>query len=152
MSSILSKSLRILTVLVLVLAMCFSIVGCDKNRKDIKETDQICVSGAYVESFMYVFTDEAFVDEMVKVFENLKYEDTDESVDMMTAGKVFSFTFSNGNDTLARFIVDSNNTMTFEAGTQCYKIVSEFDFEHIKALVNEQIDTVSGSSATSDEA
>lgn len=83
---------------------------------------------------------------------DLQYEKTDENVDMMTVGEVISFTFSKGNETLARFIVDINNVMTFASGTQCYKTVSDFDFEHIKLLVKEQTLAVSGADATSDGA
>lgn len=152
MSSILIKSVKALIALVLVICMCITISGCDNNTKDIEGADQICVSGSYVESWMYVFTDQSFIEEMVNIYDGIKYEETDESVDMMTANGVYSFTFSKGNDTLARFIVDSNNIMTFEAGTQCYKIVSDFDFAHIQSLVNEQIKSVSGNTATPDEA
>ena len=152
MSSILSKVCKVATAIMLVFCTCFSFTGCASDTKNIKDVDQICVSGSYVESWMYVFTDEAFIDEMVQVYNGIKYEETTESVDMMTSNGVLSFTYSKGNDTLARFIVDSNNIMTFEAGTQCYKIVSEFDFEHIQSLVNEQIEIVSGTIATPDEA
>ena len=152
MNLILSKLCRVATAFALVLCICLSVTGCANKTDNIKDVDQICVSGSYVESWMYVFTDEAFVEEMVKVYNGLQYEETDENVDMMTAGEVLSFTYSNGNDTLARLIVDSNKVMTFEAGTQCYKIVSDFDFEHIKSLVDEQTLAVSGTSATDDEA
>ncbi|MBQ8538428.1 MAG: hypothetical protein IJ433_02110 [Ruminococcus sp.] len=151
MSSILSKMCKVSTAIALVLCICMSFAGCVSKTDNIKDVDQICVSGSYTESWMYVFTDKGFIDEMVTVYNDLQYEETDENVDMMTAGEIYSFTFSKGNDTLARFIVDSNNVMTFEAGTQCYKIVSDFDFEHIKSLVEEQTLAVSGADATSDE-
>ena len=138
MNSISSNILKKLCAMMLCVCMVLSISACTKNTKDIEEVDQICVSGSYAESWMYVYTDEDFINEMVDIFNGIEYEETEESVDMMTAGEVLSFTFSKGNDVQTKFIVDKNNFFTFEAGTQAYKITSDFDFDYVKGLVDEQ--------------
>ena len=138
MNLISNNILQRLCALALCVCLLLSITACSKSTKEIEEVDQICVSGSYAESWMYVFTDEAFVDEMVEMFNSLKYEKTDDTVDMMTVGEVLNFTFSNGNDAQANFIVDKNSVFTFKAGTQAYKITSEFDFDYVKSLVDEQ--------------
>ena len=118
--------------------MILSITACSKNTDDIEDVDQICVSGSYAESWMYVYTDEDFVNEMVDIYNSMKYEKTDETVDVMSEGEVLFFTFNNGNVEQAKLIVDKNSVITFEAGTQSYKITSEFDFDYVKGLVYEQ--------------
>lgn len=138
MNLILSNKFKRLCAITLCFCVMFSLSACTKNTENIDSVDQICVSGSYSESWMYVYTDEEFIGEMVDIFNSVKYEKSDEAVDMMTQGEVFSFTFSNGNEQKAKFIVDKNLVFTFEAGTQSYKIVSDFDFDYVKELVNEQ--------------
>ena len=133
-----NKILRALCLLVLCAVIVLSTTACAQRTEELGNVNQICVSGAYVESWMNVFTDEKFIDEMVKFYDSIKYEETDENVDVNTAGEVFSFTYSQGNKVKTKFIVDKNGVMTFEAGTQCYQIVSDFDFDYIKGLVDEQ--------------
>ncbi len=154
MSLTLNKTLKSTLAVVLVVCMMFVFSGCEvtKNTKNIHDVDQICVSGSYVESWMYIFADAEFVDEVVGIYNSVKYTETDEKVDLISAGEILSFTFSNGSETLAKFIVDSNSIMTFEAGSQNYKIVSEFDFDYLKALVNKQIDKANLPDSTPDEA
>lgn len=151
MNSTLSKIFKAAIALMLSVCLCLPFAGCTKNTKNVKNVDQICVSGSYAESWMYVFTNQDFIDDMVEVFNNIKYEKTDETVDMMTVDDVLFFTFSNGNSTLSKLIVDKNGIMTFEAGTDCYKIVSDFDFDYVKELVNKQIDAMSSPVATPDQ-
>lgn len=138
MNLISSNILKRICVLMLCVFMLISITACSKNTEDIEEVDQICVSGSYVESWMYVYTDKDFVNEMVDIYNSIQYEETDEDVDVMTEGEVLFFTFNKGNDQQAKFIVDKNSVFTFEAGTQCYKITSEFDFDYVKGLVDAQ--------------
>lgn len=152
MSSTLNKTLRAVVSLVLCVCICFAFTACTRNTKNIKGADQICVSGALFESWMYVFTDEEFVAEMVEIFNDAEYEKSDVAVDMMTAGECLSFTFSKGNDTLTKFIVDKSGNFCFEAGTQAYRLVSDFDFSYVKGLVDEQIDAINGGTSTPDEA
>lgn len=152
MSSTLSKVFKTVLALVLAVCLCIPLAGCTRNTKNIEDIDQICVSGAYTESWMNVFTDDTFINDMIEVYNAVKYEKTDEVIDLMTAGDVYFFSFSNGNDTLAKFIVDKNGIMTFEAGTECYKIVSDFDFSYIQEIVQKQVDASSNKEATADEA
>ncbi len=152
MSSTLNKTFKAVVSLVLCVYVCFAFTACTKNTKNIKNADQICVSGALYESFMYVFTDEAFVAEMVEIFNDAKYENSDVAVDMMTAGECLSFTFNDGNDTLTKFIVDKSGNFCFEAGEQSYHIVTDFDFDYVKGLVDEQIEAINGGASTPDEA
>ncbi|MBQ7133362.1 MAG: hypothetical protein IJO20_02600 [Ruminococcus sp.] len=151
MSLTLNKVLRAVVSVLLCVCICFAFSACTKNTKNIKGADQICVSGALYESFMYVFTDEVFVDEMVTIFNDAKYEISDTPVDMMTPGECLSFTFSKGNDTLSKFIVDKSGTFCFVAGEQSYKLVTDFDFDYVKGLVDEQIKALNGTEATPDE-
>lgn len=154
MNSTLIKSLRIAVITVLCLCMGLTFSACNSEApKNLDEADQICVSGSYLESWMYVLTDEAFVTEMAEIFSDIDVEESEESVDMMTIDNVLSFTFSNGNDTISKVIVDSSNHLCYEAGGQAYVITSDFDFSYVKSLVDEQIDAVNASfNATSDEA
>lgn len=139
MNLISSNILKRLCALILCVCMLLCITACgEKNTKNIKDVDQICVTGSYTESWMNVYTDEAFVNEMVEIYNSVEYVETDKDVDVTTAGEVLFFTFNNGNDEQAKFIVDKNSVFTFEAGTQCYEITSEFDFEYVKSLVDEQ--------------
>lgn len=153
MSLILSNAFKRVVAFVLCVLLCLSLSSCTNSTKDINEVDQICVSGSYAESWMYVFTDETFIDEMVSIFNGIEYEKTDASVDMMTVGEVYSFTFSKGTETQEAFIVDKNNNFVFEAGGQVYSIVSEFDFDKVKSLVEGQISNVTNATtSTPDEA
>ena len=139
MSSILNKSLRVLLCCVLCVCICLSLTACTRNTKNISDVDQICVTGAVYESWMYVVADETFVAEMVEIYNGLKYEKTDTQNDMSTEGECYSFAFNNGNETLAKFIVDKSGNFSFEPGGQAYHITSDFDFEHIKDLVDEYV-------------
>lgn len=139
MNSTLNKTSRALVSALLLICLCFLMTACSKNAtKDINGADQICVSGSYAESFMYIVTDEDFIQRMTDIYNSLEYEETDETVDMMTVGEVVSLSFNKGNENLGTLIVDKNNIMTFEAGTQCYRITSQFDFDEMKALVDAQ--------------
>lgn len=150
MSLISNKILKRVAALLLCVCVLFCATACTKNTKNIKDVDQICVSGALYESWMHVYTDEEFVSEMVDIFNNLQYEKTEQSVNMMTAGEVLSFTFSKGNEQKATFIVDKNGVFAFEAGDKSYKIVSDFDFSYVYDLVESQKDT-DDTAATDDE-
>ncbi len=154
MNLISNNILKRFCALVLFVCMLMCMTACSsKNTENIEEVDQICVSGSYVESWMYVYTDEDFINEMVDIYNSIQYEETDEAVDVMTAGEVLFFTFNNGNDAQAKFIVDKNSVFTYEAGTQSYKITSEFDFDYVKGLVDEQQKKAfeESNEATSDE-
>lgn len=139
MSSTLNKSLRVLVCCVLCVCICLSLTACAQNTEDIKDVDQICVSGAVYESWMYVLANEEFIAEMVDIYNGVKYEETDTQNDMSTSGECYSFTFNNGNETLATFIVDKSGNFSFEAGGQPYHIVSDFNFDYIKDLVDEYV-------------
>ncbi|MBE6824992.1 MAG: hypothetical protein E7513_06570 [Ruminococcaceae bacterium] len=139
-----NKILKASLVCVLVVTICLSLTACTKYSKNIKDIDQIGISGALYESFMYTTTDEDFITEMVDIYNSLKYEKTDKAVDMMTAHEVFQFTFYSEAEVEVKFIVDKNNVFSFEAGGQAYKIVSDFDFEHVKELVDELIEAING--------
>ncbi len=154
MNSTLSKLLKTFAVFVLCMCIAFSCTACAKVPKNINETDQICVSGALYESWMYVLTDKEFVTEMVTLLDEIEFEKSDEAVDMMTAGEIISFSFSKGNETITNFIVDKNGRFCFEAGEQAYVITSDFDFEHVKSLVDEQIEAFNANlhCSTKDEA
>ena len=154
MNLISSNILKRFCALMLCACMLLCMTACNsKNTEDIEEVDQICVTGSYTESWMHVYTDKDFVNEMVDIYNSIQYEETDETVDVMTAGEVFFFTFNKGNDEQAKLIVDKNSVITFEAGTQCYKIVSEFDFDYVKGLVDEQREAFEKTlEATPDEA
>lgn len=153
MNSTLNKIARIAVACVLLLCIALSFSACGEAPKNLDKADQICVSGALYESWMYILTDEAFIDEVVTTFDSVKTEKTNETVDMMTAEKVLSFTFSEGNETLGKIVVDSNNHLCYEAGGQAYVITSEFDFTALKELVDKEIDEVKASiHATPDEA
>ena len=152
MSSTLSKIFKTVLALVLVVCLCVPLSGCVRNTRNIKNIDQICVSGAYTESWMYVFTDDTFINDMIEIYNTVEYEKTDEVIDLMTAGEVYFFSFSYGNNNQTKFIVNKNGIMTFEAGTECYKIVSDFDFSYIEELVQKQIDASKSKDATADEA
>ncbi len=153
MNLTLNKALKAVVSLVLCLCICFSLTACTKNTKNIKKVDQICVSGSYIESWMNVFADEEFVSEMVEIYNGIRYEKSEEYVDMMTAGEVLSFSFNNGSDNVAKLIVDKNLNMAFEAGGKPFKITSDFDFDYVKGLVDAQKTAVSDSlKATPDQA
>lgn len=139
MSLILNKSIRVLLACVLCVCICLSLTACTKNTKDIKDVDQICVTGAVYESWMNVIADEEFVTEMVDMYNGLKYEKSDVQNDMSTEGECYSFTFNNGNETVATFIVDKSGNFSFEPGGQAYHITSDFDFEDLKDLVDEYV-------------
>ena len=152
MSSTLNKTLKAVVAIMLCVCISFAFCACTRNTKNIKDADQICVSGALYESWMYVFTDEDFVAEMVGIFNEAKYEKTDVAVDMMTHYECLSFTFSKGNDTITKFIVDKSGNFCFEAGGQAYRLVTDFDFDYVKGLVDEQIEVINGGTASPDEA
>ncbi len=158
MSSILNKILKFSFCVVLCLSVCLCMTACTKNTKDIKSADQICVSGALYESFMYTLSDEEFVSQMVDIYNGLKYEKTDEHVDMMTVGETYTLTFFDGADTVTTLIFDSNNNCCFEAGGQAYKIVSDFDFGEVKVIikdattkVKESLQPIEDTKSTSEE-
>ncbi|MBQ4128851.1 MAG: hypothetical protein IJD68_03665 [Ruminococcus sp.] len=152
MNSILNKILRCLLAVLLCVCICFCFTACTKNTKNIKNVDQICVSGSYAESWMYVLTDEEFVNEMVEIYNSVKYEKSEEYVDMMTAGEVLSFTYSNGSENVATFIVDKNLNLAFKAGGKPYRITSEFDFNDVYSKVKGQSQKVDDSiAATPDQ-
>lgn len=142
MSSILNKTLRCLVAVVLCLCMCLSFAGCSSKTVDIEGADQICVSGSYAQSFMYVLTDDAVVGELSEMYNSIKYEETDEYIDISAGTDVYSLTFSNGNETLATIILDSNNNFVFSAGTQVYHIVSDFDYDRLKELIDSEIEEI----------
>lgn len=142
MNSILNKIFRVVTASILCLIIAFSITACNKVPKNLDESSQVCVSGALYESWMYVFTDESFINEVVSIFDSVNTKKSDEVVDMMTAGEVLSFTFSAGEETLGKIIVDSNNRLCYEAGEQSYMITSDFDFVSLKELVDDEIERV----------
>ncbi len=142
MSSILNKVFKSALALTLALAMCVSLTACTKNTENIKDIDQIGLSGALYESWLYNSADEEFIAEMVDIYNSLKFEKSVETVDMMTAGDTLQFTFYADAEQVAEFIVDKNNMCCFEAGAQSYKIVSDFDFEHVKELVQEQTESI----------
>ncbi len=133
-----NKILKVLCVFLLCVGIVFSTTACVKRTEELGNVNQICVSGAYVESWMNVYTDEEFIEKMVEFYDSIRYEKTDKNVDTNTEGEVLSLTYSQGNNVKTSFMVDKNGIMTFEAGTQCYEIVSDFDFEYIKGLVDEQ--------------
>lgn len=101
----------------------------------ITETDQICISGALAESWMYVLTDKEFINEAVKMYESISYEESDQPMDMMTVGEVYCLTFSKGNEQLASFCVNKNGIFVTKPGTQPYKITSDFDFGELDRLI-----------------
>ena len=74
----------------------------------------------------------------------------DNAVDMMNAGESLSFTFSKGEETLGKVIIDSSNRVCFEAGTQSYDITSEFDFGYIKSLVDKHVEAINESFDTTE--
>ncbi len=152
MSLTLNKIARIIVAGILCLCIALSLSACGEAPRNLDDADQICVSGALYESGMYTLTDEAFIDEIVTIFDSVDTEKTHEAVDMMTAQEVLCFTFSNGNETLGKIIVDSNNHLCYKAGGQSYKITSEFDFGYVKELVDTEIEDVKTSlNATPDE-
>lgn len=153
MSSTLNKITRIVVAIALCACIVFSCVACAKMPRNLDETDQICVSGALYESWMYILTDDDFISQVVTTLESLEYEKSDEAVDMMTEKGVLCLSLSKGNENITKFIVDKNGRFCFEAGTQAYVITSEFDFEEFKALVDKEIESVKESlNATADEA
>lgn len=151
MNSILSKSIRVLVACVLCVCICLSLTACTRNTRNIDEVDQICVSGALYESWMYVLADKEFVDEMVEIYNSISYEKTDALVDTDCIGGVLFFSFNNGSENVAKFIVDKNNNFYFEAGKQAYHIVSDFDFDYVNGLVKEYSDKTEDTIATPDE-
>lgn len=145
MSSTLNKIFCRVLACVLCLCILLSLTACSPVSSNISKADQICVSGALYESWMYVLTDEAFIDKTVDIFKSLDCKKSDDAVNMMDAGEVLSFTFNQGDKTLGKVIVDSNNRVCFEAGGQSYDITSEFDFDYVKRLVDDEIEKVKSS-------
>lgn len=152
MNSTLTKSIKTIAVFILCVCIGLSCTACNNAPKNLSDADQICVSGALYESWMYILTDEGFIDEMAEIFSSVDVKKSEEPVDMMTAQKVLSFAFSKGNDSICKVIVDNNNHLCYEAGGQAYIITSDFDFSYVKSLVDEQIEAVKESyNATADE-
>ena len=137
-----NKILKAFCVLLLCMGILLSTTACAKRTEELGNVNQICVSGAYTESWMNVYTDEEFIEKMVEFYDSIRYEETDKNVDTNTAGEVLSLTYSQGNNVKTKFMIDKNGVLSFEAGTECYEIVSDFDFEYIKGLVDEQREKV----------
>ncbi len=137
-----NKILKAFCVLLLCMGILLSTTACAKRTEELGNVNQICVSGAYTESWMNVYTDEEFIEKMVEFYDSIRYEETDKNVDTNTAGEVLSLTYSQGNNVKTKFMIDKNGVLAFEAGTECYEIVSDFDFEYIKGLVDEQREKV----------
>ncbi len=134
-----SKAFRICICWVLFLVACvgmFFIPKCEQGPS-LSDADQVCVSGALYESWMYVITDKAFLDETSKVLSSLDYKESEKAVNMMDEGKVLCFTYSKGSEQIQKYIVDSNGMLCFEAGGQSYKITSDFDFDKLSKLVKQ---------------
>ncbi|MBR2715209.1 MAG: hypothetical protein IKB73_03265 [Ruminococcus sp.] len=148
-----SKILRAALALILCLCMCFMLCSCKKkaDKLDVEEISQICVKGALYESWMCNFTDDEFISEMVKMYNGIRYEKSEEAVNMMDAEKVYSLTFYNDDETVATFIVDVNKNCSFEAGGESYHIVSDFDFEELSKMINDQKTELKSSIATPDQ-
>lgn len=150
MNLTLSKLFTRILAVILCVCVIFSLTACAPSVGKIKKADQVCVSGALYESWMYVITDEAFLDEITDIFTHMKYKKSDDAVDMMNAGETLSFTFSKGEETLGKVIIDSSNRVCFEAGTQSYDITSEFDFGYIKSLVDKHVEAINESFDTTE--
>ncbi len=151
MSSTLNKVITRVLACVLCLCVLFSLTACSSRVPNkIRKADQICVSGALYESWMYIITDEAFIDETAKIFTSMNCKKSDNAVNMMDAGETLSFTFSKGEETLGKVIVDSSNRVCFEAGAQSYDITSEFDFDYVKDLVDKHTETINESLKTAE--
>lgn len=139
MNLTLNKIVKITALLCLCVLL---LTGCAKNTKDIEGADQVCVSGAYSHSYMYILSDEAVVNELQEMYNSIKYVETDEMISISDDESIYSLTFSNGNDTLGSFIVDDNLNFVFAAGTQVYHIESEFDYDRLKELIDTQIEII----------
>lgn len=109
-----------------------------KPQLTVSDADQVCITGALYESWMYVVTDKDFLNKTSKMLDGLKYEKSDKAVNMMNAKEVYSLTYSKGNEQIKTFIIDINGMMSFEAGGQSYKITSDFDFSELDRLIQEQ--------------
>lgn len=152
MSSISNKTVRIIICWVLLIVACVAMIFIPqksvqteaapppaKPELKLSDADQVCIKGALYESWMYVFTDKQFIADTAKILDNLEYEKSKDAVNMMDAHKVYCLTFSKGNKHIKKFIVDDNNMLCFSEGTQSYKITSDFDFEELSKLVQEEI-------------
>ena len=132
-----SKAFRICLCWVLLIAFCIGMMFVSKPEQgpSIYDADQVCVSGALYESWMYVITDKAFIEQTTVILSNLEYEKSKDYVNMMEPQEVLCFTYSKGSELIQKYIVDKNGMLCFEAGGQSYKITSEFDFDELYNLL-----------------
>ena len=106
----------------------------------IKNADQVNVSEGIYSSMLYVLSDEDFVDETVKLFNNLEYTETDEFITYVDPEKkCYILQYSYKGEMLKKLIVTKEGLCAFEIGGKVYKIISEFDFDALDRLVKENI-------------
>lgn len=132
MSSTLSKILKITALLCVCVLL---LTGCAKRTKDIEGADQVCVGGAYSESYMFIISDQAVVDELVSMYNSIKYKETDKLIDAYSDKNIYNLTFSKGNTTLGSIIINDELNFVFNAGEHVYHIESEFDYDRFEELL-----------------
>lgn len=135
MSSTLNKIVKITALMCLCALL---LTGCAKRTKDIEGVDQVCVSGAYAESHMFVISDQEIVDELTSMYNSIKYKETDELIDAYAGENIYNLTFSQGNETLGSIIIDDNLNFVFNAGEQVYHVESDFDFDRFTELLTQE--------------
>lgn len=140
MNSTLSKVSKIFLSVLLCLCMIVPLAACSGSTDEIEYISQIVVKGAVQDSWMYSFADKDFIDDMVDFYNNISYEDTDKSVNASTIGEVYSFIFYDGVEEQARLTIDKNNIIAFELGKESYALVSDFKYDQVKELVENQIE------------
>lgn len=160
MNSISNNKTRIIFCWVLLIVVCIGMTFIPKKNTQpavpaltLDDADQVCISGALYESWMYVVADKQFLNDTIEILDNLKYEKSDKAVNMMDAHKVYQFTYSKGNKQIKTFIVDSTGMLCFKAGGESYKITSQFDFKELDTIVQEYQATkkTQNNSATNDQ-
>lgn len=135
-----SKVVKAATALLLCVIMCLSLTACSKKVEAIEAADQVCVSRSYKYPSMYVYSDKEMVDELVEMYNSIRYEETDETVDISDGEDVYSVSFANGSETVGKIIVDSKNNFMFEAGGQEYHITSDFDYDRFSGILQKKLD------------
>ncbi len=139
MSIALNKIVKIFTCALLCLCIAVSLCAC--GTKNIKNIDQIGVRGCYADSVSYTIGNEEFISTVTDMYNDLRYEDTDASINVTDDMSVYMLNFYQDGGIVATLVIDEKNNIQFGAGTTVYHIKKGFEYDEIDKLINDYLET-----------